>query len=73
MALGFGTGADHLARAEYESGRLGLLQTIDKPRKLFRAIFDARKDPDDGVQVDLLFERRRRDDILYVDKRSTFV
>jgi len=40
---------------------------------LLGTILDARKDPDDGVEVDLLLERRRGDNILYVDEGPTFV
>ena len=40
---------------------------------MFRAVFDAGKDSDDGVEVNLLFERRGRDDVLYVDEGPTFI
>jgi hypothetical protein len=73
LALGFCAGANHLAGTEDQGGGLGLLQAINESRKLFWAIFDTGKDSDYSVEIDLLFEGRRRDNVLDVDEGPTLV
>src|SRR3990172_7274218 len=59
-----GPRADDLAAAEHEQDDLGLVDAVDEPGELLRLVFGAAQGEGDRLEVELMPEGSRCDDVL---------